>query len=79
MKRCGQRWGFAAIVVVCDPSDPQPNLRKPSPRHSKAKIGKDLFQSSFMLITIQPFFFASSYSAWVKVPTFVAGSPCAGP
>jgi hypothetical protein len=33
------------------------------------------FQSFFMLITIQPSFFASSYSSWVKVPTFVSGSP----
>jgi hypothetical protein len=28
------------------------------------------FQSPFMLMTIQPSFFASSYSACVKVPTF---------
>jgi hypothetical protein len=32
------------------------------------------FQSFFMLITVQPSFFASSYSACVKVPTFVSGS-----
>jgi hypothetical protein len=43
---------------------------------SNAKIR---FQSFFMLMTIQPFCFASSYSAWVKVPTLVAGSPWAGP
>ena len=36
-------------------------------------------QSFFMLITTQPCFVASSYSAWVKVPTFVSGSPSAGP
>jgi hypothetical protein len=30
--------------------------------------GKITFQSSFMLMTIQPFFFASSKSVWVKVP-----------
>ena len=42
----------------------------------KAKIR---FQSVFMLITIQPRFFASSCSAWVKLPTRVSGSPCAGP
>ena len=40
---------------------------------------KMVFQSFFMLMTVQPFFFASSYSAWVKVPTLVLGSPCAGP
>jgi hypothetical protein len=32
------------------------------------------FQSFFMLMTVQPCFFASSYSAWVKVPTLVSGS-----
>jgi hypothetical protein len=32
-----------------------------------------------MLVAIQPFWFASSYSAWVKVPTLVAGHPWAGP
>jgi len=37
------------------------------------------FQSFFMLTTVQPFFLASSYSAWVKVPTLESGSPCAGP
>jgi hypothetical protein len=37
------------------------------------------FQSSFMLITTQPLFLASSYSAGVKVPTLVLGSPWAGP
>jgi hypothetical protein len=31
-----------------------------------------------MLITVQPFFFASSNSAGVKVPTLVTGKPCAG-
>jgi hypothetical protein len=35
------------------------------------------FQSFFMLITIQPSFFASSYRSWVKVPTLVSGSPYA--
>ncbi len=40
---------------------------------------KTRFQSFFMLITTQPCFFAQSYSAWVKVPTLVAGSPWAGP
>jgi len=44
--------------------------------YSKAKMR---FQSFLMLMTIQPSFFASSYSAWVNVPTFVSGSPCAGP
>jgi hypothetical protein len=28
------------------------------------------FQSFFMLITVQPFFFAASKSAWVAAPTF---------
>ena len=46
------------------------------PYGSNVKI---CFQSFFMLMTIQPFFFASSYSAWVKVPTLVSGSPWAGP
>src|SRR4030095_3259166 len=40
---------------------------------------KMVLHSFFMLMTVQPFFFASSYSAWVKVPTLVLGSPCAGP
>src|SRR5215813_13638857 len=43
---------------------------------SKAKIR---FQSFFMRITTQPCFIASSYSAWLKVPTFVSGNPSAGP
>ena len=43
---------------------------------SNAKIR---FQSFFMLMTVQPSFFASSYSAWVKAPTLVSGSPWAGP
>ena len=37
------------------------------------------FQSFFMLMTVQPFFVASSYNAWVKVPTLVSGRPWAGP
>jgi hypothetical protein len=40
---------------------------------------KIFFQSFFMLITVQPFFMASSWSACVKVPTLVSGSPWAGP
>jgi hypothetical protein len=36
------------------------------------------FQSFFMLMTVQPSCFASSYSAWVKVPTLVSGNPWAG-
>lgn len=35
-------------------------------------------QSFFMLMTIQPFFCASSYSDCVNMPTLVAGSPCVG-
>jgi hypothetical protein len=45
-------------------------------RYSNAKIR---FQSFFMLMITQPCFLAWSYSAWVKVPTLVAGSPWAGP
>src|SRR5216684_2867646 len=37
------------------------------------------FQSAFMLMIVQPPFFASSYRTWVKVPTLVMGSPSAGP
>ena len=37
------------------------------------------FQSFFILMTVQLFFFASSYSACVKVPTLVSGNPLAGP
>ncbi len=44
--------------------------------YSKAKMR---FQSVFMLMTVQPFFVASSYSAGVKVPTLVSGRFCAGP
>jgi hypothetical protein len=36
------------------------------------------FQSFFMLMTIHPSFFASSYKSWVKMPTLVLGSPSAG-
>jgi hypothetical protein len=36
------------------------------------------FQPFFMLMTVQPSCFPSSYSAWVKVPTLVSGSPWAG-
>jgi hypothetical protein len=44
--------------------------------YSNAKIR---FQSFFMLITVQSFFFASSYSSGVNVPTLVSGKPFAGP
>jgi hypothetical protein len=44
--------------------------------YSNAKMR---FQSFFMLITVQPSFFASSYSACVKVPTLLSGRPWAGP
>ena len=33
-------------------------------------VGKIVFQSSFILITIQPFFFASSMSVSLNVPIF---------
>ena len=38
--------------------------------------GNIRFQSFFMLITVHPFFLASSYSACVKAPTLVSGNPC---
>ena len=41
--------------------------------------GKITFQSFFMLMTVQPFFVASSYRACVNVPTLVSGRPVAGP
>jgi hypothetical protein len=44
--------------------------------YSNAKIRR---QSFFILITVQPLLFASSYNAWVKVPTVVSGRPPAGP
>ena len=47
--------------------------RRISTRHSsKAKMR---FQSFFMLMTVQPSFFASSKSGWLKVPTLVWGNP----
>jgi hypothetical protein len=42
------------------------SLLSPGPSNAKT-----VFQSFFMLITRQPFAWASSWSAWVKVPTFV--------
>ena len=56
---------------------PESRISALVPRHSANE--KICFQSSFMLMTVQLFFFASSYNAWVKVPTLVLGSPCAGP
>jgi hypothetical protein len=47
-----------------------------APHCSNVKIR---LQSCFMLTTVQLFCFASSYSAWVKVPTLVSGNPWAGP
>jgi hypothetical protein len=44
--------------------------------YSNAKMR---FQSFFMLMMVQPCFFAMSYIAWLKVPTLVFGNPCAGP
>ena len=41
--------------------------------------GNTFFQSLFMLMTVQPRCFASSYSDWLKVPTWLSGRPCAGP
>ncbi len=40
---------------------------------------KSVFQSSLMLMTIQPSALAVSISAWLKVPTDVSRSPSAGP
>ena len=42
------------------------------PRYSKAKIR---FQSFFMLMTVQPLVFASSYNDCGKVPILVSGNP----
>ena len=49
--------------------------------HSAFRVSpaKRVFQSFFMLITVQPSAFAVSVSAWLKVPTGVSGSPPAGP
>src|SRR4029434_2863362 len=61
-------------------SRPAPLLTQHSPLDTlHLSNAKMVFQSFFMLMTVQLFFFASSYSAWVKVPTLVLGSPCAGP
>src|SRR5215204_6564525 len=49
---------------------------QPRASYSNAKMR---FQSFFMLITVQPFFVASSKSAGVKAPTLVSGRPEAGP
>jgi hypothetical protein len=40
---------------------------------------KMVFQSFFMLITVQPSALAVSSSAWLKVPILLSGSPSAGP
>ena len=40
---------------------------------------KIVFQSSFMLMTIQPSALAVSISAWPKVPIWLSGRPSAGP
>ena len=40
---------------------------------------KTRFQSFFMLITVHPFFLASSKSDCVNVPTWLSGRPLAGP
>jgi hypothetical protein len=65
---------FIAFLLPCGPNSPGPRLADRA--YSNAKI---FFQSFFMLMTVQPFFFASSYNAWVKVPTLVSRRPCAGP
>ena len=44
-----------------------------------ADHGNTVFQSFFMLITVQPRCFASSISDWLNVPTLVSGRPLAGP
>jgi hypothetical protein len=48
-------------------------------RRLHGSAGKIVFQSFFMLMTVQPFCFASSASAREKVPTLVSGRPRAGP
>src|SRR5881394_3663307 len=62
---------------VDDATDHIPTAARRRKVHgSNAKIR---FQSFFMLMMFQPFLFASSYSAGVKVPTLVLPRPCAGP
>ena len=76
----------------CPPADAAASTRKarlvsaqgggvPAERHGLASSSnaKMRFQSSFMLMTVQPFFCASSYSACGNVPTLVSGRPFAGP
>jgi hypothetical protein len=57
-------WSQACVIV------------SQTPHCSNAKTR---LQSLFILMTVQLFCLASSYSAWGKVPTLVAGSPWAGP
>jgi hypothetical protein len=64
--------GHRRATVGCPVSA---NKRHRAP-YSKAKTR---FQSFFMLMTIQPFFFASSSSAAAKVPNLLSGRPRAGP
>lgn len=47
------------------------------PRQRYFSQAKIRFQSFFILMTNQPLDLASSYSAWVKVPMGLLGSPCA--
>ena len=40
---------------------------------------KMVFQSCFLLITVQPSALAVSISSWLKAPILLSGSPSAGP
>jgi hypothetical protein len=68
-----QIWGFEReLRCPIEVTAQQPA----STTYCEAKI---IFQSFFMLITVQPLVLASSYKAWVKVPTLVSGRLPAGP
>ena len=53
--------------------------RKEPCRKAYFSAGKICFQSSFMLMTTQPLFCASSIRDGVKAPTWVSGRSLAGP
>ena len=85
--------GFVSIALLsaaalggggCPPADAAASTRKDLPSESlqglaSSSKAKMRFQSSLMLMTVQPFFCASSYSACGNVPTLVSGRPFAGP
>jgi hypothetical protein len=67
---------YVGVSVLLFYSSQQSFEMPPHHFSSKEKIRA---QSFFMLITIQPFLFASSISDSGKVPNLVSGSPLAGP